>query len=417
MKRMILFLLILPLFSLAQDKQVTADKGVSFQDDLSWTAVKAKAKAENKYIFMDCYTTWCGPCKYMKNTVFPQEECGSYFNAKFISVGVQLDTTAKDNSMVKSWYKDAHHIMTEYNIMAFPTFLVFTPDGRVIHRLVGGSSTAGEFITRVDKSFDPEQQYYTQLKKYQDGKRDSAFLRKMTALAMSAYDMKTAEQVGKDYFATQKDLYQPGTLKLLNQLTNSTKDQGFAIFYQHPAEVNKVLGAGVAEKKVRDILLREYVYAKVLTRNAPANPDWKAIEAEVVAKYPAQAPEVVSLGKVSYYQSKGDWNNFQFAVVDYMKKYGAAADPQQLNSYAWTVFQHCPDMNCVTEALDWSKRSFQDNGSPMFMDTYANILYKMGKKEDAIAWEEKASNLSSGEDKKNYEATIDKMKKGEKTWD
>lgn len=411
MKQTILLLLILPLFSLAQDKPA-ADKGVAFQDDLSWTAIKAKAKAENKYIFMDCFTTWCGPCKYMKNTVFPQEESGTYFNAKFISVGVQLDTIAKDNDMVKSWYKDAHRIMVDYNIMAFPTFLVFSPDGQVIHRLVGGSATAKEFIARVDKSFDPEQQYYTQLKKFQEGKKDSAFLRKLALMARSAYDMKNAEPVAKAYFATQTDLFQPGTLALLNDFTTSTKDPGFAVFYQHPAEVNKVLGAGAAEKKVQDILLREYVLAKVT-----ATPDWKGIEASITAKYPNQAAEVVSMGKVVYYQRKNDWANFQVVIVDYMKQYGAKADPQQLNSYAWTVFQHCPDMNCVTEALDWSKRSFQNNNEPMFMDTYANILYKMGKKDDAIAWEEKARDLTTGDDRKSLEATIDKMKKGEKTWD
>ncbi len=50
-------------------------------------------------------------------------------------------------------------------------------------------------------------------------------------------------------------------------------------------------------------------------------------------------------------------------------------------------------MTCVAGALDWSKRSFQDKPNPMYMDTYANILYKMGKKDEAIAWEQKASDL------------------------
>ena len=99
-----------------------------------------------------------------------------------------------------------------------------------------------------------------------------------------------------------------------------------------------------------------------------------------------------------------------------MKKYGASASPDQLNQYAWTVFQNCPDMKCVTEALEWSKRSFKDNQSPQFMDTYANILYKMGKKDDAIAWEEKAIKLSDEATRTSLQPTLDKMKKGEKTW-
>jgi thioredoxin-related protein len=413
--RLAVFLL-LPLCSLAQEKPA-GGKGVRFQDDLSWAAVKAKARAENKYIFVDGFTTWCGPCKYMKNSVFPQQESGDYFNSKFISVGVQLDTTKGDNAFVRSWYKDAHALMEDYHIRAFPTFLIFTPDGRVVHRMVGSSTTAKEFIARVSQSFDPEKQYYTQLKKYKEGQRDSSFLRRMAIMARDAYDMKNAEAIAKAYFATQKDLFNPGTLALLNDFTTSTKDEGFDVFYHHAAEVDKVLGQGTAEKKVRDILVREYVYAKVLGKNAPVVPDWNAVAVPLAAKYPQEAAEVLSMGKVAYYQSKNDWNHFQVVVVDYMKKYGTEANVQQLNSYAWTVFQHCPDMNCVTEALDWSKRSFKDNHEPAFMDTYANILYKMGKKEDAIAWEEKARDLSSGDGKKGFQDTIEKMKKGEKTWD
>lgn len=411
-----LLMLALPYVGLGQEKGGKEEKGIHFQDELSWTAIQAKAKAENKYIFMDCFTTWCGPCKFMKNTIFPQEECGNYFNNKFISLGVQLDTIKADNEAVRGWYADAHAIMVKYNIRAFPTFLIFTPDGRIVHRIVGGNTLAKDFIVRVKDAFDPEKQYYTQLQKYNEGRRDSAFLRKLAGMALNAYDMTIAEPVAKAYFATQKDLFNPGSLELLKKFTNNTKDEGFAVFYHHAAEVDKILGAGVAEQKIRDILIQEYVYPYAMSKDA-AGPDWKAIQSRIASHYPEQADELTALGKVAYYEHRNDWNNFQTVVVEYMSKYGVAATPEQLNNYAWTVFQHCPDMHCVTEALEWSKRSFKDNQSPLFMDTYANILYKMGKKDDAIAWEEKARNLSAEGDKKGYEETIDKMKKGEKTWE
>ncbi len=118
-----------------------------------------------------------------------------------------------------------------------------------------------------------------------------------------------------------------------------------------------------------------------------------------------------------YCQTKNDWPGFQAAIIGYMQKYSAHADPTELNDYAWTVFQHCPDMTCVSEALEWSKRSFKDQPIPAFMDTYANILYKMGKKDEAIAMEEKIVNLVPTGEKPSYQETLDKMKKGEKTWD
>src|SRR3984957_3342251 len=125
----ILPFLLLPLLSIAQDK------GVRFDHESSWSAIQARAKAENKYIFMDCFTTWCGPCRFMSTTIFPQQETGTYFNNKFISVAVQLDSTAKDADNVKSWYADGHNIAAKSGFRAYPTYLIFAPDGQVIHRL------------------------------------------------------------------------------------------------------------------------------------------------------------------------------------------------------------------------------------------------------------------------------------------
>ena len=53
----------------------------------------------------------------------------------------------------------------------------------------------------------------------------------------------------------------------------------------------------------------------------------------------------------------------------------------------------------------------------MFMDTYANILHKLGNTKEAILWEKKALALvKSEEEKKTYQEALTKMEKGEKTW-
>jgi thiol-disulfide isomerase/thioredoxin len=364
---------------------------------------------------MDCFTTWCGPCRYMSTKVFPEAEAGAYFNDKFISVGVQLDTIAADNAQVRGWYKDAHDLMVKYNVRAYPTFLVFAPDGHAIHRLVGSSLSAKEFIVRTQDAFDPGKQYYTQLQKFRAGARDSSFLRRLATLSLDVYDLDNGKEVAKAYFATQTDMLSPGSLNVLQGFTMASTDPGFAIFLNKAADVDKIAGAGVAEKKVADILTREYVYPVILKANAP-DPNWMELQAKISEKYALQAPELIASGKVLFYENKHDWTHFQTAIIAYMKDYGEKASPEQLNDYAWTVFQNCPDMQCVGEALDWSKRSFKDQPNPAFIDTYANILYKMGHTDDAITWEQKALSLAGDGDKAGYQQTIDKMKKGEKTW-
>src|ERR1700755_1757351 len=83
--------------------QSTIDKGVHFEHGLTWSAIKLKAITEHKYIFVDCYATWCGPCRYMRVSIFPQQTAGDFFNSRFISVEIQMDSTAKDDEEVKKW--------------------------------------------------------------------------------------------------------------------------------------------------------------------------------------------------------------------------------------------------------------------------------------------------------------------------
>lgn len=99
------------------------EKGIHFEHNYSWQSILAKAKAENKYIFVDCFTTWCGPCKFMSSTIFPSENTGKFFNEKFINVKFQLDTTIKDDENIKKQYADAAFIKHNYNVVAYPTYL------------------------------------------------------------------------------------------------------------------------------------------------------------------------------------------------------------------------------------------------------------------------------------------------------
>ena len=239
-----------------------------------------------------------------------------------------------------------------------------------------------------------------------------------TAMAASeAYDRDFAKKISNEYLSLQKDLYTKENLTLLKQFTESSKDPGFKIISQHPEKADAVLGKGEANMVIKNIILREEVMPKVFKKDGTA-PDWAGLDATLKSKYPAQANEIMLYSKVVYAQRKQDWKNFGSAVSDYMKAFGSDATPEQMNQYAWTVFENCDDIACVTNALEWSKQSFATNNSHMFMDTYANLLYKAGKKKEAIEWETKAMSLAKAnkEDTGDYQTTLDKMVKGEKTW-
>src|SRR5687767_8329974 len=85
MQRLIYFLICFPLMVFAE-----GETGIKFDKELTWPEVLAKARVENKYIFIDCYTTYCGWCKKMGEETFTQEKVGKAFNEKFISVKLQI---------------------------------------------------------------------------------------------------------------------------------------------------------------------------------------------------------------------------------------------------------------------------------------------------------------------------------------
>lgn len=65
-------------------------QGVDFKQITLKEALE-QAKAQGKMVFMDCYTTWCGPCKMMTEEVFPQKEAGDFFNAHFVNVKFDME--------------------------------------------------------------------------------------------------------------------------------------------------------------------------------------------------------------------------------------------------------------------------------------------------------------------------------------
>src|ERR1700733_9286108 len=212
MKWFVFLLVSVPVFGIAQDSslsmQITGNSGIRFEQGLSWDDIKLKAKEEGKPIFMDCYTTWCGPCKFMSEHIFTQKMVGDFMNEHFINVAVQMDRTAKDGEEVKKWYGDVTNINSTYPIVEYPTYLFFDPDGKPLHRVIGSTGNDPmNFIAKARGALDPDEQYYTLIGKYKSHLHDSAFLRNELVAALRFGDDKNAERLANAYFDCLRDPY------------------------------------------------------------------------------------------------------------------------------------------------------------------------------------------------------------------
>jgi hypothetical protein len=101
------------------------------------------------------------------------------------------------------------------------------------------------------------------------------------------------------------------------------------------------------------------------------------------------------------------------------KKYAASMQTAEteritmsLNNLAWTYYQSMSDKKDLTEALTWSAKSLEYRRVPMYMDTYAHLLHKLGRTKEALAIEQEALSKAkaAGEDTADYEKGVAEMK-------
>lgn len=107
------------------------EPGISFSSKTVKEAM-AESKKSGKLIFIDCYTSWCGPCKRMAATSFKDEEVGNLFNKSFINLKVEMEKDAEGPDLAR-----------KYRVMAYPTLLIIDGEGKVIQHKVGMQDVAG----------------------------------------------------------------------------------------------------------------------------------------------------------------------------------------------------------------------------------------------------------------------------------
>lgn len=99
--------------------------GIIFSD-LSFSDALKKAKKTNKLVFVDAYTTWCGPCKMLTKNTFPDPSVGAYFNEKFINLKVEVEK-----------HPFGRTLQSKYGVSAYPTMFWVDGDGVLVKKVVG----------------------------------------------------------------------------------------------------------------------------------------------------------------------------------------------------------------------------------------------------------------------------------------
>ena len=111
---------------LVQQTQASEDntKGTQFFKG-TFAQALAKAKQENKKLMVDCYTLWCGPCRYMATNVFPNDTLGKFMNEHFVCMKLDME------------HGEGPERNKTFHVKAYPTFIFFDADGKEMNRFEG----------------------------------------------------------------------------------------------------------------------------------------------------------------------------------------------------------------------------------------------------------------------------------------
>lgn len=392
MKYILVFFMLASPYAFAQSPE--AGKGIRFEHG-SFSELLAQAKKENKLIMVDAYTTWCGPCKWMVKNIFPNDTVGEFYNKNFVNAKIDME---KGEGM---------DLAKKYNVSCYPTYLFINGNGELMHR-VSSAMPAAEFVELGKSAMDPSRQFVMAQKKYDAGG--------MTPDEMAGYVLMRGrsclpvkDEMAK-YFSTQKDedlTAERNWNMFRNHITDLRQDsREFRYLTEHRDEYVKKYRAG----QVDTLIMSAYnfaLYNHIRDKNYEA---YTKLRTDIAPRASPLMQESMLNMDLMMYKAKKDWKNYTNTATEYIDKY-KKDNAGTLNNIAWTYYEEVDDKAMLAKAEGWAKRSVDLKADYFNCDTYAAVLFKLGKKPEAKAMAEKAIALGKkdGEDVKSTEELLGKI--------
>lgn len=361
-------------------------QGIEFETS-SWSDMLKKAQKENKLIYIDAYASWCGPCKMMKKNIFPDAQVGTFFNTNFVNAQIDMEK-GEGPGLAKT-----------YGVNAYPTHLFVNGKGELVH-LGLGYMDAVQFVSLGKQAVDPKQQYITMQKMYDEGNRDIKLLADYMELLYQTGDPK-GDLVAQEYFKTQDDLTSDENIKWLN---------AFAV---NPASVNHptlLANKAALTQKLKSEFLGNFAYNYYVS-GLKQNKDLDAAQKHIREVYPEES-DILTFYLATYYHKKNkDTEKYDQALTSFLTPENLSRfDQQELNSYAWYVYENSEDKARIKQAISWAEASVAKQPQYANTDTLAWLYYKSGDvtKAKEIAAKAIALGKATGNDTSSTEELLTK---------
>ncbi len=354
----------------------TAQTTIDFSQ-LSFAELKAKAKQENKLIFIDTYTSWCKPCKEMEKNVFTDSAVYNYYNKNFINTKVDTDQG------------EGKEIAEMYHAKCVPTFLFVDGGGKLMHSRSSAMSVK-EFIQLGETALNPLKRlaYYTDL--ISSKKSDAQFFREYLSVLYASScllppsfgkDELGRAEILKEYFNTQKDedLISRGNWNTIYSFSDDYKSREFIYLLKNADSYRRQYTSDSVNQKIKEVLTssgRQVIYKKGATAE-----EYPAFVNEVKGLGGSNSDEALFWLNLTFNEKNNKWPEYQSLVLEKGDKYLRSAEDK--NTVSKTIADKFSDELILKKAESLMQNAVQKEPIWTYYETYANVLFKLKKKEEA----------------------------------
>lgn len=344
-----IIVLVFALFLSVCGQLYAQNEGVNFVEGKTFAEALQMAKASNKLLFVDCYTSWCGPCKMMATKVFTQKKVGDYFNKEFICIKVDME---------KGEGPDLHK---RFTVRAYPTFLFIDGDGNEVNRIVGGSD-ADKFLKTVQDGVGAKSMK-TMTARYEAGERSMEFLIDYLDVLEKAYASDKCNQIAQELLEGKTDqlLANEALYNAFISYTTSPLTPAFQYVVEHKAEFE----AKYDKERLNQMMKMTWTrYPHTFVKRADDGTctfDDAAMEEYVKEMKRCNVEDcdkIILLTDIFAAQSMKDWKAFSKDCSKYIKKYGE--DDMMIYNWCLAIQKNCQDAGVKKTAVKWMKNRIKN---------------------------------------------------------
>ena len=326
--------------------------GIAFRV-LSFSEALKRAEVEDKLLFVDCFTTWCGPCKRLSKVVFKDSLVADYFNRHFVNLKMDMEKG------------EGVELRKKYGVHAYPTLLFINSSGEVVYRLVGAED-APELLKKV--KLGVESSGLSGLKKrYEAGDRDLAFICGYINALSAANREQEAGKVAADFLQgrEQKMLEDEDYFLVFYYYVHDVNSSAFQYVVNHQKEIADKFprqGASLDRRLLEDWIAGSYAYLTV-DESGHCTFDEQGLDAYVAKMKQMNVAEADMIGESLRLSRDGimkQWDSFVKRGDKILASHTILGDEGHLLQWVNWLNKECADMSLREKAAQWCDKACEE---------------------------------------------------------